>query len=207
MSLNDLQALVHHRGRVDGDLGAHVPVRVRGGTLSQHFRVHGLHLFEARVAEGAAAAREDDFLHAALGHALQALENGRVLGVHRQHADAVLLEEGSNHGAASNEGLLVCQGNVLASLHGLDGRDEAGATDDAGDDSLAALIGRHGDLAIDATHDLGLVVRDLQGLDAGLQLLDLRVVARNQVGLPLLHLLEEELHVLARGKGHRLEHA
>ena len=56
--LDDLEALVHHAGRVDGDLSAHLPVgmleRLCGGDM--------LHLLEREVAERSAAGCEQEFL-------------------------------------------------------------------------------------------------------------------------------------------------
>mmetsp|Transcript_62745 Transcript_62745/g.101644 ORF Transcript_62745/g.101644 Transcript_62745/m.101644 type:complete len:215 (+) Transcript_62745:778-1422(+) len=197
MRLNDLQALVHHGRRIYSDFGAHVPVRMCGRSLSEHFWIHRPHLFQRHVPEGAAAAGENNLLHAALGDALQALEDGGVLGINWQHAHAVLLEHGCDHRSASDECLLVRQGNVLASLHGLDSRDQPSATDDACNHRPAVRMSGHLDLTLRATKEYRVVAWDCQGLDARLQLLELRLVAGCHQWLPLFNLLQQHLDVLA----------
>mmetsp|Transcript_20868 Transcript_20868/g.43330 ORF Transcript_20868/g.43330 Transcript_20868/m.43330 type:complete len:205 (+) Transcript_20868:604-1218(+) len=189
VGLDDLQALVHHCRRVHGDLGPHVPVGVRGGLLTQKLGVRRLHVFNGHVAEGAPAAREDDLLHAALRHALQALEDCRVLRVHRQHADTILLKHGSDDGPACDERLLVGKGDVLAGLHRFDGRDEPRAAHDACDDRLALLMACHGALAVNAAKKHWGVVWDAQRCNARLELLKLRLVARDHGRPELAHLL------------------
>src|SRR2546421_7348746 len=77
--LNYFQALVHQRGTVNGDLGAHVPCRmcerVRDGDMLQ--------LVARTAAEWAAACRQDDASHLRRATAAQALVNGGMLGVDR----------------------------------------------------------------------------------------------------------------------------
>jgi hypothetical protein len=66
VGLNHLQALVHHRGRVHGDLGAHVPV----GVLERVGHRHLLEVLRVPVTEGTARGRQDDTAQATGGHTL-----------------------------------------------------------------------------------------------------------------------------------------
>src|SRR3990172_7101760 len=72
-----LQPLVEERGAVDGDLLAHLPVRVAQRLL----RRHPLQLLRWRVAEGPSGSGEDDALDGARALAPQALPDGGVLAV------------------------------------------------------------------------------------------------------------------------------
>ena len=49
--------------------------------------------------------------------ALQALENRGVLGIHRQNPHALLGRQGHDEVARGDQGLFICQGNVLPRLH------------------------------------------------------------------------------------------
>mmetsp|Transcript_83016 Transcript_83016/g.216697 ORF Transcript_83016/g.216697 Transcript_83016/m.216697 type:complete len:224 (-) Transcript_83016:201-872(-) len=207
MGLDYLQALVHHCRRVDSDLGAHVPIRVRRRPLSQHLWVGRLHLFDGHVPERAAAARQDNLLDAVLRHALHALEDRRVLRVDGEHVHAILLEHRRDHGAASDQGLLVRQGDVLASFDGLYGGYQASAADDASDDGLRFFEAGHGNLPVLTSHHFRLGVAQTQSFDAGVQLVDHRLVAGDKLRLELLDLLKQEGDVLAGRQCHGLEEA
>ena len=102
VGLDDFQPLVHQRGGVNGDLAAHLPGRVRERLLAGH-RVQG-----GAAAEGAAAGREHEPVHAAGALASDQLVERRVLGVHRDDLVSPLL--GAHHqGATDNQRLLVRQ--------------------------------------------------------------------------------------------------
>ena len=76
-------------------------------------------LFGLHAEEGAAGGRQQDFGQA-LGALLilQALEDGRVLTVHRQQLDAVLRHGLSHEMAAGDEAFFVGEGEVMAALDG-----------------------------------------------------------------------------------------
>jgi hypothetical protein len=93
--LDHLEALVHHRGRVDRDLAAHHPVGMRARLLGRHAR----EALERRGAERPARGGEQDAAHAralelarapAGEAARQRLEDRRVLAVDRQQRRAAL---------------------------------------------------------------------------------------------------------------------
>ena len=114
--LDDLEALVHEGRAVYGDLGAHLPRGVR----ERHGGRDVLELVARAAEEGAARAGEPDLAHvlATLPH--QALVDGVVLGIHRQHATRL----GHRHEqlAADDEGLLVGRRPDLAGAQGLGAR-------------------------------------------------------------------------------------
>ena len=85
-ALDDLQRLVHHRGRVDRNFRAHGPGGVRQGVVDRDLP----QLVAGQVAERSAAGGQDDagdFLAAA---GLQGLKNRAVLAVDRQDRRAAL---------------------------------------------------------------------------------------------------------------------
>ena len=122
-SLDELEALVHQGGAVDGDLCAHVPVGMLEGVgLGLAPQLFGLH-----AEEGAAGGRQQD-LGQALGALLilQALEDGRVLAVHGQQLHAVLFHSLRDQMSAGDKALLVGQRQVVAALDGAQACAKAG---------------------------------------------------------------------------------
>ena len=107
---DDLQRLVEHGRRIDGDLPAHVPVRMLERLLlGRHEDI----LLLPR-AERTAAGRENQTLGPVGPRALQALENGAVLAVHRQQRMPCFLRRLRHQLAAGDERLLVGQQHALA---------------------------------------------------------------------------------------------
>eukprot|EP00964_Phaeocystis_antarctica_P104088 scaffold69268_cov75-Phaeocystis_antarctica.AAC.3 len=151
------EPLVHHRRRVDRDLGAHVPVGV-GRRLLAHRLGLGLverhQLLRREVAEGTARRGEDDAAQRVGRHALQALEDGRVLRVGGRHHRAVLLEQRQDDRPARDERLFVGQRDRAAQLDRLDRRQQPGDADDARHHRVGAR--RHGrrNLAVATSDDL-----------------------------------------------------
>ena len=84
--LDHLQALVHHGGGIDRDLGAHRPVGMGDGLLRRGRRPSAS---RRPGAERPAGGGEDQARRPAAAHAgLQHLEDGRVLGIDRDHRAA-----------------------------------------------------------------------------------------------------------------------
>mmetsp|Transcript_30180 Transcript_30180/g.101748 ORF Transcript_30180/g.101748 Transcript_30180/m.101748 type:complete len:249 (-) Transcript_30180:242-988(-) len=211
MRLDDLQTLVHHRRRVHRDLGAHVPVRVRRGLLADPVRVlaaRAEELLRRSVAEGAARRRQDDLAHGAGRHALEALEDGRVLGVGWRHAHSVLLQQRQDSRPASDQSLLVGQGNVLARLDRGHRRAEARRADDARDDDVRGLGRGARARRLRASHNLKSLEVDAVRRQRLLELRELGGVADAndlQRLLELRHLLRQQLGVAARAHRDDLE--
>jgi len=88
------------------------------------------------------------------GGALQALEDGGVLGVRGQQARAALGELRQHHWTSGDQGLLVGQGQVLAGADRRQGGQQAGAAHDPGDHQVGAGPGRGGAEPVRAAHQL-----------------------------------------------------
>ena len=108
--LDDLQALVHQRGAVHGDLGAHGPVGVAEGVRSGHFA----HFLRRHAVKGPAGAGEDQsFDLPPVGAALEALEDGGVLRIHRHDLRPVCIRRVHHQLAGADQRLLIGQGDAL----------------------------------------------------------------------------------------------
>ena len=114
MRLDDLEALVHQRGRVDGDLGAHVPRRVGQRLLDARLG----ELLSRPSAERPSARRHDHPLQVLSALASQALRQGRMFGVDGNQAIRLALDQVHDELTAHHERLLVGQGEHLPGLQG-----------------------------------------------------------------------------------------
>ena len=143
------------------------------------------------------------------GVPLQALKNGGVLGIRRQQPTAAALQFGQNHRSSGDQRLLVGQGQILAGPDGGQGGQQAGATDDAGDDQLGAGPGGHLTNSLPAPQQLGQARRPLAGLQGRQPLLQLPESARIGQGNGLrgvaLDLLDQQCQVVAGAQGHHPE--
>ena len=113
--LDQFQALVHQGGRVDGDLGAHIPVGMLEGVSL------GLapELFGGHPIERSTGCREQNFFQPfRRGGILQALENGRMLAVHRQKVHPLAADRIGDQMAAGDQAFLVGKGQVMPRLNG-----------------------------------------------------------------------------------------
>ncbi len=124
--LDDLEALVHHGGGVDGDALAHDP----GGVFEGLLWGDVLEVGEGGVAEGATGGGEPDLLDLGWGTAAHALVDGVVLGVDGEEDYIVLARRGDDELAGGYEALLVGEADGLAGFDGGVGGFEAGYTDD-----------------------------------------------------------------------------
>ena len=158
---DDLEALVHHGGGVDGDALAHDP----GGVLEGLRRGDVVEVGERRVAEGATGGGEPDLLDFGGGAAAHALVDGVVLGVDGEEGDVVLAGGGDDELAGGYEALLVGEADGLAGADGGVGGFEAGYADDGGDDEVDFGQGGDADGAGGAVDDFD--AGDAGGLEAG----------------------------------------
>ena len=176
-----------------GGLGLNGP-----GILLAHLE----QLVLAKVTEGTATGREDDPAESTLGHALQTLEDGGMLGIGGEHVDAMLLDEGEDDGTAADQRLLVGQGNVLAQLDGRDGGLQTGRADDAGHDRVGRVDGGDGVDALGSVEDLGHGTRISRRLEAiGHLLGGLGGRHGHDLGLVLGHLLGHQFGIAAGAQG------
>ena len=145
--LDQLEALVGERRRVDGDLRPHPPGRVRERLLGCHIG----QLVTRPAAERAAGARQDEARDLVGRRALQALVERGVLAVDRQDAPAAALLRGERKLARGDEALLVREREVDAVLERPERRVDAGEADDGVQD----------DVRLRALEQLGQVAADL----------------------------------------------
>ena len=141
VGLDDLEALVHQRAGVDGDLRAHLPGRMGQG-IGDGDRFQ---LSSGAAPEGSAASRQDDG-----GHPIrmivgpQALVNGAVLGVDRNDLGPRIGADPLNHRSGRDQRLLVGQPEPLARLQGRQRHRQPGESDYSVDDRVGGGgRGRH----------------------------------------------------------------
>ena len=116
LSFDNLKALIHHRGRVDGYLCSHIPCRMLEGIGSSY----GLHLFKGELTERTTRSREKDFLYLILMVAHETLEDSRMFRIDREDWRVILLCKSHDEFTSHNEGFLVGKANLLTSLNSMD---------------------------------------------------------------------------------------
>ena len=131
--LYDLQSLVHQGSAVDGNFGAHLPVRMPQGIRLCHL----CHLFAAHAKKRAAGAGQNqvfDLLPIAISH--QALEDRRMLRVHGNNFRAVTLRLFHHKLARADHGFLIRQANAFAAANCLQCWLQAECADHGRDDRV-----------------------------------------------------------------------
>jgi len=150
---DDFEAFVHHRGGVDGDFGAHIPVGVFEGLGGRGAR----DFLPVPGAEGAAGGGEVHFFDGVLPGAEEALEDGGVFGVDGQDDAAVFARGLRDDGAGGDEGFFVGEGDDFAGLEGGEGGPEAAEADHRADDDVDAVHSDEVAEAVDACPDFDAV--------------------------------------------------
>ena len=145
--LDHLEALVHHRRRIDGDLAAHHPVRMRAGLVRRDAR-RGPRAARVRNGPPDAVSRmrrtpaRPDRARSPRGRhwkiALCSLSIGSSVAPPASTARM-------NSGAADHQRFLVGEQDALAGARGGERRREAGGADDRGQHGVD--LGQRGDLA------------------------------------------------------------
>ena len=120
--LDDLVALVRERGRVDGDLRAHLPRRVAQRLVRRHLR----ELRDRPLTERPAGRREEHALHVRAALAGQALPEAAVLRVDRPQHLPRAADQRRDEMAAGHEHLFVGERDALARIECGDRGREAG---------------------------------------------------------------------------------
>ena len=113
MRLNQLQPFVHHRRRIDADLCAHVPIRVRHRLR----RSYAAHLIERKSAERAAACSQRDFADLVDTSARKALKYRVMLAIHGQQRRARARHRRHHHRTSRNQRFFIGQCHSLAHLN------------------------------------------------------------------------------------------
>ena len=130
--LDQLEALVQERRRVDRDPPAHLPGRMRE-------RLLGRHAGQVRpAAERASRRREHEPVHASRAVRTHELKQGGVLGVDRDDPGVGGLCERDHEVATDHEALLVGQGQLDALCERDDRRPEPGRADHPVQDEVGA---------------------------------------------------------------------
>ena len=132
--LDQFEPLVHHRGAVDADLGAHRPIGVRDRLRGSD----GPHVGERAVAERAARCGQQDASDAVRVARLQALEDRRMLAVDGEQRRGVAGDRILHHVAGRDQSLLVGEREDAALLDRGDRGFQAGGADDRGDGDVSA---------------------------------------------------------------------
>ena len=120
-SLDNLEALVHHRCRVNGYFSSHVPCRmsqcVSLGNRLQPLLVH--------KAEWSSAGGEQNFLYGVIAFAYDALEDSRVFAIDRDYRRVVFVSQLADKFACHHECFLVGKTYFLVCTDGVDGRSKS----------------------------------------------------------------------------------
>ena len=135
--LDKLEALVHHRRRIDRNLRSHVPVGMVDGLLGTHI----LQVRPIAVQERSAGSGEDDTFHGTAIGEIEYLEYGAMLRVDGQQGGAVLRHLRHHQFAGANQTFLVRQGHGGAPSHRRQRRLQPGGADDRGHDPLGGHAG------------------------------------------------------------------
>jgi hypothetical protein len=138
MGLDQLEALVHHGGGIDGNLVAHVPVGVGNGL----FRRRPGHFGQRPFPKRSAGRCQYDALDGFAAVLLQDLKDRVVLGIDRKQGRTTAGHLGHHEFAGADQGLLVGQGDHGAASDRRQGRRQTGRADDRGHDPVGRALGR-----------------------------------------------------------------
>ena len=135
--LYNLKTFVHHGGRINSDLGSHLPSRVVQGHLGGDSGQGFLALSEKR----SAGSGEDHLAHGSAILPHEGLEHGRVLAVHGDDTGTGALRFFGDELSGCDEGLLVGEGDDLPCLHsGISGHNP-GSPDNGRDNNVGLVCG------------------------------------------------------------------
>ncbi len=149
MCFDDLKALVHQGGRIDGHLFPHLPARVPQGLL-------GGHIFESldRIVEkGPSGGCQDDAVNVFSMVADHGLENGAVLAVDGKdvypHTPRFLHHDFTAH----DQGLFIRQSNVFFGLDRGKCGDQTDGPDKCRNDHIGLVQGGDLDQSLDTMNN------------------------------------------------------
>ena len=138
-SLDYLKAFVHHRCRVDGDLGSHIPVWM----FQCLCRCHVAHLLVAESTERTATCRDDELVDRVVYLALQALEDCRMFAIDWENRHMIVGNELLYETTCHYERFLVGKGYGLVRLDSRDRRTQARKPHHGGYDDVDRLCLHH----------------------------------------------------------------
>ena len=140
LGLDDLQSLVHHRGRIHRDLAPHGEIGVRAGLIGCDIAQRG----RIARAKRPAGRGQHDLLNAPPpgGRIVrQRLKNSRMLTVDRQQRGAAVAHGPQEHIAADHQCLFVGEQQALAGACRRQAGSQSCSTDDGGHDSIHLVRG------------------------------------------------------------------
>ena len=153
VGLDHLEPLVHHRGRVYGDLAPHPPRRM----LERVLRPDPSKPRLLQTEEGSPRRRHQNLPYLRPSSPLQTLEDRRVLRVYRYYA--VIVRQAHNPLAAGDEGFFVGEGDAVSRPQGGHGCGEASEADYTVQDDVGWRL-RELDCGAGPGEDFGREVRE-----------------------------------------------
>ena len=135
--LDYFKALVHHRSRIDADFAAHVPF----GMLQSSRCGCRSDILPAPLPERPSGGSEMKSADGILSRSLKALENGRMLGIHRKNRYTVPCSGLHHNVPRSHQGFLVGKGNSLSGLNGCHRRPESAESHHCGHNDVDVVPG------------------------------------------------------------------
>ena len=135
----------------------HIPGRV----AQRIFQRHLLELLSRIAAEGAAGSRQQNFPDSILLVAAKTLKDSRVLRVDRQYLDTFPRGERHNEMPRADQGLLICERNVLALTYCRNRGLNAYHADDSRDQGFRLCLGCDLQKPLVPRTDSGLGIGDL----------------------------------------------
>ena len=105
---DNLQSLVHHRGRIHRDLGSHIPV----GMIQRFLQGYRRKCVQRPIPERSTRCGKNQLPNACRALPNETLIDGRVLAIHRQNIGLMSLGNGIDQVAGDNHGLLVGQSDA-----------------------------------------------------------------------------------------------
>ena len=156
LGLDQLQPLVHERGRVDRDLAAHRPLGMLAGLLGRGGGNSLRRPGPERPARGGKDQASDGTARIHASSAIrQALEDGIVLAVDRQQRDTGLAAGGAKKRASHDNGFLVGQQHRTRPTRRRQRGRQARRPDDGGHDRINARRAGHLDQLVGADGQTG----------------------------------------------------
>ena len=122
-----------------GDFGPHRPV----GMIESLFYGDVLHLPACECAERPTACRQKNLAGFRHFFAVKTLEYGRMLRIDGEKLHTMLPDEGRYDGTSDHESLLIGQSYGLATLYGVDCREQSAVSDESGEHNID-IVGASG---------------------------------------------------------------
>ena len=160
--LDDLEALVHHRGRIDRDLRPHLPRGMREGVLDRD----GVERLETALPEWPARGRQHEATRLLGPAGAHRLVDRAVLGVDGDQLGPALLRFVEDQLAGHDERFLVGEREALAGAHGGVRRPQAERPDEPAHHRVGLRIAGGLHQTVGPRHDPAFPARGQEALEA-----------------------------------------